>query len=128
YVTEIPGINTIKEAMDYCKDKSGFEFEGIVAVDMDFNRVKIKCPDYVQKHHSFSNMDLKGLIQIIMKAESDEVLVYFPEWKPDLDNLRKKIASVLYEMVHEYKKYKDLETRKEFALAIKDHPFKSFFF
>lgn len=58
--------------------------EGYVICDTDFNRVKIKSPEYVKVHHLAT---LKGLItterliDLVIKNEQDEFLAYFPEYK-----------------------------------------------
>ena len=58
--------------------------EGYVVCDKDFNRVKIKSPEYVKVHHLAT---LKGpitterLIDLVIKNKQDEFLAYFPECK-----------------------------------------------
>lgn len=97
--------------------------EGYVVVDNKFNRVKIKSPTYVSLHHMKNNGNLsyeRG-IEIVRGNELDEVLTYFPEFKPHLEKIRedceelKRKLNVANESMNEIRK---METRKEQALNI----------
>lgn len=88
--------------------------EGFVICDKNYNRIKIKSPEYVQIHHMRDFFTDKGIIEIIKNNEIDEVLTYFPEFKnkvKDIQNKINKIASELDKDISlEIKKYirKDL--------------------
>ena len=57
--------------------------EGYVVCDRNKNRCKIKSPSYVEAHYIRNNgvVTLKRLISIILNNETEEFLIYAPEWK-----------------------------------------------
>lgn len=69
---------------------SGSDCEGFVAKDGNFNRVKIKSPNYVALQHNVQSSDAKSLdlVRIVMANEHDEVAIYFPSLKEELRRLR----------------------------------------
>lgn len=65
-------------------------FEGFVFRDkVSGHRVKVKDPEYVQKHHMLDNQRYKYLIPIILKGEEDEIIAYFPSVKERVDEFKK---------------------------------------
>lgn len=51
--------------------------EGFVAVDENWNRVKIKNPTYIRAHYLHHN-DRPNFLGIPLEREQDEFLAYFP--------------------------------------------------
>ena len=74
--------------------------EGYVVCDKNFNRVKIKSPTYVSLHHMKNNgiLSYSRGVEIVRGNELEEVLTYFPEFKPHLEEIKsrydKKVADV----------------------------------
>lgn len=63
-------------------------FEGFVLRDVNNNRLKIKNTSYLNLHRLNNNGNVahpKNLIPLIMDSEIDEVLIYFPYLKPEID-------------------------------------------
>ena len=59
----------------------GYDEEGYIAVDRNFNRVKIKSPLYISLNHISQGMTTYGnIVEIIQRNEQDEFLTYFPEY------------------------------------------------
>lgn len=115
-------LRTIDECVKAAQEL-GVDEEGFVVCDRDFNRVKVKSPTYVSLHHIKNNniLSYERGIEIVRGNELDEVLTYFPEFKPHLEKIRddceelKKKLNVANESMNEIRK---METRKEQALTI----------
>ena len=73
----------------------GFSFkkEGLVAVDKNYNRVKIKSPAYLVVSYLRLNGDVteKRIIDIIQQGEASEFLSYYPEYSKDFEIVQNKI-------------------------------------
>ena len=98
------------------------EQEGYVVVDSNFNRVKMKCPQYVALHHIASSMSTRRMLDIIRTNENEEFLAYFPEWKDLYRKVKDKYFSLLLETNECYNQHKSIESHKDFALQIKHLP------
>ena len=90
--------------------------------DADFNRVKIKLESYVNLHQLRSTLSPKNMLRLVMANEGSEFLAYFPEYREDYDELADKFTLLGEATTDVYKRYKDIENQKEFALSIKNHP------
>ena len=60
----------------------GFDEEGFVVVDKNFNRVKIKSPRYIAAHYMRNNevIRISGILNIVKRNELDEFLTYYPKY------------------------------------------------
>lgn len=103
--------------------------EGVVVVDKNFHRVKIKQKSYVRLHRIASNISSeRNMIDLILDGESSEVLAYFPDMWPKFDELGKRLNMLKEKIATVFGQYNHLESQKEFALAVKDLPYASFLF
>lgn len=119
--------------------------EGFVAVDYScydedggcFRRVKIKNPSYVAMHHlkNSAGNSMRSLLRLVMSNEQEEFINYFPEFKVYIDTIKEKYDEYLADAELEFGKYqshfdmeRNKETKKSFALAIKDSKFKHYLF
>ena len=100
--------------------------EGFVVVDYtkrvngSFPRVKIKNARYVTLHYLLDAgeedfMSSKIVIDIIKKGETDEVLSYFPEFKPEFDKIFTRIEQIGSKIDKEFHMIKHITDRKPFA-------------
>jgi len=100
-----------------------FSEEGYVAVDANWNRVKIKGPAYVAVHHLKNNGDInkKRALALIMLNEQDEFLSYFPEYKAYFDTITEAFNAYLGKVKADIDSIegKVFETRKDYALTVK---------
>jgi hypothetical protein len=71
----------------FIREQNGLEFEGLVAVDHQFHRLKLKNAEYVFLHHSLSRFSLKHALEIIFTGEVSEVIAYKPEYQALFDDL-----------------------------------------
>jgi len=123
--TDIPKVYPVgspKEATELLSEMKGEEQEGFVVVDTNFNRIKMKCPNYVALHHLADNLLSMRLIMqnVVLKEETAEVAAVFPEYEELLWEADRRYHELLDELNDLYESCKDIEDQKEFALKVKD--------
>jgi len=113
-------LSSTKECKKFVNTLSGLKSEGVIVCDAAFNRVKIKSKDYLALHHlkDSTGNSLKSLILVVRRGEWSEIATAFPEFISAM----KKIEIIIndWEEKHQvaYNKYKNINTQKDFALAI----------
>lgn len=115
-------LNNLQQILFYLKTTKGNELEGLVVVDNNFNRIKIKSEEYVALHHIRSNTNTPiALLEVIRKGETEELLTYFKEFTKEINELDTKYKKLtrLINRVWAVKVY--ISDRKEFALSVKDY-------
>jgi T4 RnlA family RNA ligase len=67
--------------------------EGFVVVDKDFNRIKIKSPDYVQVHYAtfHSRITKRALWDVYQAQEAEEFLTYYPAHRRLYEQIAKSV-------------------------------------
>lgn len=107
-------------------------FEGVVIKDRHGHRWKIKSPTYLGLHRLRGEGDNiynpKNLLPFILTGEEDELLTYFPEVKPAFHEVKAKVSAAYSGLLETWGDYKHIPDQKEFALSIKEHPFKAVLF
>jgi len=108
-------------------EKMGFDEEGFVVLDANWNRVKIKSPAYVACHHlkENGNVNRKRVLEIIEANETDEFLGYFPEYKKYFDDIKqlldafnKRLEKGYEVLSYEARHHIITSERKHFAMII----------
>lgn len=100
--------------------------EGYVVCDANFNRVKIKSPEYVLAHHGRTNGNVSTtrLLEIILNNEVDEFLIYANEYTDKINNLIAEMelfkTQVKLEIVN--LSPANYASRKEYAEVVKKYP------
>jgi hypothetical protein len=113
-------IRSFDDAAKMLETSSPMELEGFVVVDANFNRVKIKSPQYVACHHMRDKCTPRGMLNLIRIGEDEEFLSYFPEHKLSLFEMKAKLNALDFGLIDHYNTIKYIDIRKEFALqAIK---------
>jgi len=97
--------------------------EGYVVCDRNFQRVKIKSPQYVAIAHLRDGFSPRRLLSIVVTNEGAEFLNYYPEWQDSYDEVKEKFESLVSEIEDDYAKSRHIENQKEFALAINHLPY-----
>lgn len=124
-------LHTLQECIETTKVMPYSE-EGYVVVAKNWNRVKIKSPQYVAVHHLKNNGDLNiaSLVQLIRTNEIGEFCTYFPEYKEAILKLDNEIKNIIQGLENGLDAIKDkqFETKKDFALKVKDEKFSAFYF
>lgn len=122
---KIYNLHTLKEVQEAAKALPWDE-EGYVVCDNNFNRVKIKSPEYVLAHKSRTNgnVSVLRLIELIITNETTEFLIYASDYiekinmlENSMNNFKNKVRNAIAEIDPE--KY---ESRKDFAEKVKTYP------
>ena len=73
----------------------GWDEEGFVVCDAQFNRVKIKSPAYVMAHYARNNnvINRKHLIKVILMNEVEEFLCYAEDYREELEHVQSLMNS-----------------------------------
>ena len=132
-------LNSLEDCIEAAKqlntintdNRFNVQNEGFVVVDGNFNRIKIKSPQYVAVHHAFNGgiLSKKRAIDMLLANEDEEYLTYFPEYKPIFDELKSGMEKTekVIEKYCEKARLACLQnsyTRKEFAIKFgKDNLF-----
>lgn len=107
------------EIFQMLESMNGSEQEGFIVVDDSFNRVKMKCDDYVRKHRLVSSLSQRNILDLVRNKEGSEFLVYFPEWQDLYDEMKRKVNGLAVEIENEYNKIKNIKNQKDFAMKAK---------
>ncbi len=97
--------------------------EGFVVFDHNTGkRVKVKNAAYVAAHHLRGNgiPTQSALMELVLTGEESEFLAYFPEYQKYVDPIVAAKNYLLWVANSNYERYRNLETQKDFALAVKD--------
>lgn len=128
---KIYGFKSLQEAILSFDHVKGNEMEGYVAVDADFNRVKIKHPGYLVLHKAREGLSGKGIMEQIQQGDSEELISYFPQFKEIHDRMKAWYLGLASKLDTAYENVsQNTNDRKSFALAVKalDMPFKNLLF
>jgi len=97
-------------------------FEGVVIRDNENRRWKIKNPAYLSLHKMRGEGDNlynpKHLLPWVLKGERAELVTYFPEVADKFDEISVLVVDEMRNLVKIWNDNKDIESQKEFALAI----------
>jgi hypothetical protein len=95
----------------------GYNNEGFVVVDGNWNRIKIKSPAYVALHHlkGNGNINKKRIVSLVRTNEDGEFLNYFPEYTNDFNEVKGEIEKfvkycneqISFAIKHEFSDRKD---------------------
>lgn len=116
-----PKVYPLKSLEDCIKatEKMGFDEEGFVVVDKNWNRVKIKSPAYVQAHYlrSNNNMSYARILDMIEFGgdTADNFLKIYPEYKSYFDEVRNAKESFYNKVLKSLYDFDFIGSRKEAA-------------
>jgi len=127
-VVDTFNLTNLEEIIANCNDLNPMESEGYIVCDQDFNRVKVKSPQYVAISHLRDGFSSRRMLQIVQTNEGEEFLNYYPEWQDLFDEIKGKFNQLKTEIEKAYEQYKYIENQKEFALAVKHLPFSGLLF
>ena len=112
---------------DLIKRFEGMPFteEGYVVVDANFNRIKIKNPDYLAVHHLKSKTSEHAIMEIVKSNEIEEFGAVFPERKKEIvalkvayDELQNKLDETWAIMKNHLPKNITQEETKKYAIKV----------
>jgi T4 RnlA family RNA ligase len=122
-----------KEILDWLDCNGEFDptFEGFVLRDASGLRIKVKSQKYVLLHRTRNNGQIllpKNLVPYILNNEIDELIVYFNDLIPIVENIKQKLEIELSELLSIYDRFKNLDSQKDFANSVKGFKFSSILF
>lgn len=91
------------------------ESEGYVVCDGNFNRVKVKSPQYVAIAHLKDGFGPRRMIEIVRTNEGAEFIVHFPEYATVFNDVRSQFCALCDEVEAEYLRLKGIPVQKDFA-------------
>lgn len=127
-------FNNIEEIKQFIlkKEEADPTYEGFVICDDKFTRYKLKSKTYLAFHHLIDNGNIfnpKRLIDIALAGETAEMILYIPEIKELLEEVKNKL-NIEYENIKNlWEKIKKIESQKDFAIiAVKETKFSNILF
>lgn len=121
-------FDSIQELCTFLETTDPFQLEGFVLKDSQFNRLKVKSDKYIALHHSITGTSKRGMVQVILSGEIEECKSVFKNFGDFFDTLVDAYENLVTKVNEEFLSYSTIENQKEFAEAIKNHKYKSFFF
>ena len=118
-------------------NKLGIYHEGFVVVDKDFNRIKVKSPEYIALHCAYCNGNIadRKIMEILLNntVDIDEIKMIDTKMYDRTMYLYKKMQKVEQDVLlageEAKERFKQVNNnRKAFALMIKDSPYRSYMF
>ncbi|HEY9745493.1 MAG TPA: RNA ligase [Oculatellaceae cyanobacterium] len=117
---------TPNSVFDFVLSRSHLEYEGLVVRDSDFNRIKIKNPEYVlaSKIKDGAVKSPRSLLKAILSGKDDDIRPLLPEsFKEKLDKIKDNLQDFLRSEEEWYKQHANPEGeenfRKHFAINVK---------
>lgn len=92
------------------------DFEGVVFRDKQTGkRVKLKCAEYVAKHHMLGDVSFKRLIPKVLEGEEQEIIAYFPHAKTKIEKIKQqhnKFKNKVVKTILQYQNFKNLSKKE----------------
>ncbi len=122
-------FDSLESCLEVLKELPDLQEGYVVYNTITGERVKMKSPAYVVAHRIRGNgLTMNSICELVVMNEQDEYLAYFPEDEKFFTPVSEKLQNVIWDVELTYSHYKDIESQKDFALAIKDHPFSGVMF
>ena len=89
-------LHNIDDVIIQCDMYNGINDEGVVVYDKDFNRIKIKCKDYLKYKNIKKDLGFteKVIYEKILDESIDDILAAFPEILPTVLNVKRNIIKI----------------------------------
>jgi hypothetical protein len=124
-------LSSLDACLKAAEKLNPLEHEGYVAVDDNFNRVKIKSPAYVAIHHIKDSCSLAKMAIVIKNGEYEEFLIALQSYPLVLEQFNKLVEhykDVVNECNENYLRIKDVGDQKGFALFACAYPYSTVLF
>jgi RNA ligase len=133
-------FSTLEDIIKASKELNESLYEGYVVVDKNFNRVKIKSPEYLAAHRLVSGLKTaKNVASLCLQENYDDIISLIPEGiKEYVKDSREKITSLIkicnqhYQILTDHLErtgyIDERDKKKRFALIIKNHQNKGILF
>ncbi|MEG5058255.1 T4 RnlA family RNA ligase [Microcoleus sp. A2-C5] len=121
-------LTSWKEVIEASQHLDPMDSEGYIICDANFNRVKVKSPQYVAISHLREGFSTRRMIEIVLTNEGEEFLAYFPEWSELYQKVKSKYQCLVEEIEGVYRQHEHIEVQKDFAFAVKHLPYAGILF
>ena len=127
---KIYSLSTLEDCLEYVKTMTKDE-EGFVIRDKDFNRMKLKSPEYLLAFHMNNNgvITKRRVIKMMLNEQLDDFLAYCPEHKEAVDEVVTEIRNIATKMDEAWKLCADVAPkcdREVFACYVKKLPYQDY--
>ena len=124
-------LHSLDDCLEYVKTMTKDE-EGFVIRDGNFNRMKLKSPEYLFAFHCNNNgaITTGRIIDMIKEEKIDDFLAYCPQYTDHVNKVINAIGSLEFKLKMEWlyvEKYAECD-RKEFANRVSKSQYKDFLF
>lgn len=123
---------SLAEYISFVNGANPLEQEGVVVVDANFNRLKVKNEGWIALHHIKSSSGIRKLADVLRKGESPEFSLAVAKLGGDVLNkfnqLEAKHIGLALKVQGEYERIKGIQDQKEFALEATKFSFSSLLF
>lgn len=110
-------IEACKEVVNNLKNLD----EGYVLYQDGVPVCKIKSPAYCAVHLlRGEGLNPKRISELVLTGEQEEYLTYFPEDRAFIQPYVDKLKDIQFVLVYAYANYREIESQKDFAIAIKN--------
>lgn len=123
---------SVQELVDWVSTLNPMEHEGVVVLDSNFNRIKVKNAAYVayNKLHDRLGSSERNCMEFVLLEKDDDVKAFLPEeivknmetLKTGLQNALAKYDTVYSEIQFKMKELGEGATQKDYALMVNSHP------
>lgn len=124
-------ISNQQELDDVLKNLEGLQEGFVIHNPNTGHRVKMKNIQYLKAHRLRGESGIPSkndIAELVVMNETEEILAYFPEFTPIFDEIKNVYSRLTNDAISVYNQYRDIESQKEFALAVKGHPLSSCMF
>jgi T4 RnlA family RNA ligase len=113
-------FNDFDSLVEFVNNRNGKDYEGVVVMDVNFNRVKVKNTDYVSLSKVKDSVvkSPRALLTLILNEKEDDVIGFVPEF---YQNKIQEVKAGIQNLIHSLdKEYEELwcPDRKQFAQLI----------
>jgi len=130
YAKDIYDVYSIKD-IEKLHTENEATFEGYVAVDYSkfndetrsYTRVKVKSPRYIELHRMLGRVNNNvSILMLIINNEVDEVLGYFPHYKDEVEEIKKRYIDYKIRAMNYQLEMSNLfiTDKKEFAIKVNE--------
>ena len=113
----------IEEVNKMTKDEEGF-----VVVDKNYNRIKVKSPEYLRAARLNNNnkITIKRVVEMMREEQLDDFIAYCPQHNKEVKEVIAALTKMEEEAEKEWAEVKELawKEKKEFVRIVRDNGFK----
>jgi len=121
-------MTSLSDMVELASTLDPIKAEGFIAVDANFNRIKVKAPQYVALSHLKDTASPKSMLELVRTNEGSELLAYFPEFKDLYAKIKSAFDNLVAETKAFYAEIESIETQKDFALQATKKPYAGLLF